>query len=128
MGARISLGNGLTAAANGASVRIRLSNPPFIFAAPDKGENGSNWTGSIAIQHTFDEPPLPNNGGGVSNNGITDANADWETIGTITAGDPMFNWSNPLFRVRALTTSITGGNPSVYLLENIRSLKPFAWR
>ncbi len=124
MGARISLGNGLTAAANGNSLRIRLADPPYLFVVPNLGDDGLAWTGSVSIQQTMDQAPMPNNGGGVSNDGITDANADWETIITLAAGGDQTNWSYPLYRIRVLTSGITGGNPTVYMLEGIRSLKP----
>lgn len=123
MAARIPLGKGLTSAANSASVLIRLANPPFIFMTKSEGEDGVAWTGAVAIQHTLDTPPFPNNGGGYSNSGVSDADADWVTIiASIAPGDQV-EWTNPLYRVRALTTGITGGNPSVYMLENIRQLK-----
>lgn len=123
MAARIPLGIGLTSAANGASITLRASKPPYLFVAPENGVSGAAWTGSVVIQHSVDTPPLPNNGGGVTNGGVTDANADWTDIGTLNAGGDQFSWPDPLFRVRALTSGITGGNPNVYLLETVPNLR-----
>lgn len=123
MAARIPLGKALTSSANGASVRLRLADPPYLFTCSAKGSDGTNWTGTVAIQMTEDTAPLPNLGGGVSNDGVTDANADWKTILTLNSGGDQAEWKNPLYRVRVLTTSITGGTPNVYMLEGIRSLK-----
>lgn len=123
MAARIPLGKGLTSSANGASVRLRLADPPYLFTAPQKGSDGTNWTGTVAIQMTEDTPQQPNLGGGVANDGVSDANADWKTILTLNSGGDQAEWKNPLYRVRVLTTSITGGTPNVYMLEGIRSLK-----
>lgn len=123
MAARIPLGIGLTASANSASIRIRVARPPWLFVVPNLGDNGVAWTGTVAIQQSMDTPPMPNNGGGVSNDGITDANAEWKTIITLNAGGDQSNWDYPLYRVRVLTSGITGGNPNVYMLENIHPLK-----
>lgn len=107
-----------------ASVRIRLDDPPFIFDAPATDSSGRTWGGSILIQQSMNTPPMPNNGGGVANDGITDANAVWETIGTLTNGGGPIEWRNPLYRIRANTSGVTGtGTPDVYMLVGIRSLK-----
>lgn len=113
-------------ASNGlnASIRIRLADPPFIFDSPATDSSGRSWGGSITIEQSMDTPPMPNNGGGVANDGITDANARWETIGTLTNGGGPIEWRNPLYRIRANTSAVTGtGTPDVYMLEGIRSLK-----
>lgn len=120
MARRIKIGESLSASANGASVTVRAADPPFLFWCPANGTNGSAWTGSITVQMSTDTPPSPNLGGGVSNDGVTDANAQWQTIGTLASGGSNFNWSYPLYRVRVLTSSITGGNPNVYMMENVK--------
>jgi hypothetical protein len=117
MAARIPLGKALTSSANSASIQIRLSKPPYLFVCPSNGSNGSAWTGSVYIQMTEDSMPSPNNGGGVTNGGITDANADWKTIITLASGGDQTGWIYPLYRVRVLTSGITGGTPNVYMLE-----------
>lgn len=120
MAARVKLGTGLTSAANGASITVRASDPPYLFVCPANGANGSAWSGSITVQYSMDTPPSPNNGGGVSNDGVTDANAQWMTAGTLASGGSSFSWASPLYRVRCLTSGITGGNPNVYMLEDVK--------
>jgi len=106
-----------------ASIQIRLAKPPFIFDAPTTDSSGVSWAGTITIQQSLDTMPMPNLGGGVSNSGVTDANARWETIGSITNGGGPLQWSNPLYRVRANTSAVTGsGHPDVYMLEDTRTL------
>ena len=106
------------------SIEIRLADPPYLFDAPATDSNGTSWSGSITIQQTMDTMPPPNNGGGVSNSGVSDANARWETIITLTSGGGPVEWKNPLYRIRANTSAVTGsGSPDVYMLEGIRSLK-----
>jgi len=104
------------------SIQIRLADPPFIFDAPATDSSGVTWGGSILIQQTMDTMPAPN--GYMSNSGVTDVNARWETIVTLTNGGGPVDWKFPLYRIRADTSGVTGsGSPDVYMLEGIRSLK-----
>lgn len=112
-----------------ASIRISLADPPYLFDAPATDSQGRTWGGSITIQSTMDNMPSPQgwdvNGPG---GGVSDANARWETIGTLTNGGGPINWSYPLYRVRANTSAVTGsGTPDVYMVEGLRSLKNQRW-
>ncbi len=117
MGARIPLTNALTAGQTSASIQIRLADPPYLFVAT------GGFTGTVSIQHSIDTMPPKNDGGGVSNSGVSDAAATWITIiNTISNGDQV-QWDYPLYRVRANATSVTAGSAKVTMLEGIRSLK-----
>lgn len=109
-----------------ASQKISLADPPFIFDAPGTDSNGVAWTGSITIQSTPDTMP-EQQGWGIGG-GVTDANARWETIATLTPTSGPVNWGYPLYRIRANTSGVTGaGSPDVYRFEGIRSLKNQRW-
>lgn len=106
------------------SVHISLAKPPFLFDCPGTDTSGVAWTGSILIQMTSDTMPPSNGGGFASNDGVSDANARWETILTLTPTSGPVNWANPLYRVRANTSGVTGsGTPTVYMYEDVRTLK-----
>lgn len=110
-----------------ASQKISLADPPFIFDAPGTDSSGVAWTGQITIESTPDTMP-EQQGFGAPGGGVADANARWETIGTLTPTSGPINWSYPLYRIRANTSGVTGlGHPDVYRLEGIRSLKNQRW-
>ncbi len=119
MAARVTLTKALAAAASSASITIRLARPPFLFTSPQTGSSGAVWTGSVAIQMSLDTPPGPNNGGGVSNDGVTDANASWQTIIATLGPGASANWDEPLYRIRVNGANITGGTPDVFMLEQV---------
>jgi hypothetical protein len=73
----------------------------------------------VAIQMSLDDAPQPNNGGGVTNSGITDANASWQTIVTALAPGDSVNWPDPLYRIRVNGANIITGTPDVYMLEQV---------
>ena len=124
MAARVTLGKGLTAAGGpSASVHIRLGDPPFIFVMPAKDSNGVTVTGSVSIEQSMDTPPDPNNFGISADHGVSDTNANWQTIVTSLAPGDQQEWRNPLYRIRVNPANVTGGAPNVYMLEGIRSLK-----
>jgi hypothetical protein len=106
MGQRIRLANGAAiGAAALPSVRIRLADPPFSFI----GLGG--YTGNVTIEESVDD------------NVVTDANATWISLGTVSSG-ATFEWKDPLFRVRANPSATTGtGSVTVQMLEGVRSLK-----
>lgn len=109
-----------------ASQRVQLADPPFIFDAPATDSQGRSWGGSITIQSSMDT--IPEQQGLYTDSGVTDANARWETIATLTNGGGPVNWSYPLYRIRANTSAVTGtGTPDVYRTEGIRSLKNQRW-
>ncbi len=103
---------------------IHLADPPFIFDAPGTDSNGTAWTGSITIQSTMDS--FPEQQGwfkGTPGGGILDSAARWETIGTLTPTSGPIQWDNPLYRIRANLSAVTGsGHPDVYRLEGVRTL------
>lgn len=106
------------------SIHISLADPPYLFDVTGFDTSGVAWTGSILIQSTPDTMPPANGGGFSSNDGVSDANARWETIITLTPTSGPVEWKNPLYRIRANTSSVGGaGTPTVYMLEGIRSLK-----
>ena len=117
-------GNGLNA-----SQRVSLADPPFLFDAPGTDSQGRAWTGTITIQFTSDSMPSPQGWDvGTPGGGVLDANARWETLGTITPTSGPISWSMPLYRIRADTSAVGGsGTPDVYRYEGIRSLKNQRW-
>jgi hypothetical protein len=124
MAARIPLAKGLATATQSVSIPIRKSEPPYLFVVPAKDNAGNTWTGSVAIQQSVDTFYYPEGNTGAGNfSGVTDANASWITIiSTINPGDQV-EWRNPLYRIRADGTNITGGVPNVYMLESPQSNK-----
>ncbi len=103
---------------------IGLADPPYIFDSPGTDSSGVAWTGSITIQSTMDS--FPEQQGwfkGTPGGGVLDTAARWETIGTITPTSGPIQWDNPLYRIRANTSAVTGsGSPDVYRLEGVRTL------
>lgn len=117
MAARIALTKLLAEDATSESIVVHMARPPFLFTSPQTGSSGAVWTGTVAIQMSLDSKPLPNNGGAVSNSGVTDANASWQTIvATLAPGDSI-EWEYPVYRIRVNGANITGGTPDVYMLE-----------
>jgi hypothetical protein len=114
MAARIPLAKSLAAGANGASKHVRIADPPFLFVT------NSGWTGTVAIQHSASTFPPPAQSG--QGDGVSDADADWDTIVTLNPSDEA-DWPSPLYRVRVNGTGILTGTPNVYMLENIRRTK-----
>lgn len=121
MAARIPLTKTLTAGNKSPSIQIRLADPPYLFVVPLKGTDGVTVTGTVSIENSVDtQPPLQ---GMYTDRGVSDANAQWETIiSAISPGDQV-EWKNPLSRIRVNGTNLTGGTAQVYMLEGIRGLK-----
>lgn len=117
MGARVTLCKALAEDATSASITARMARPPFLFTSPQVGSSGAAWTGAVSIEMSLDTPPLPNNGGGVSNGGVSDANASWQVIvATLAPGDSV-EWQYPIYRVRVNGADIVTGTPDVFMLE-----------
>lgn len=106
------------------SIHISLADPPYLFDCPGTDTSGRAWTGTITIQSTVDTMPPANGGGFAANDGVSDVNARWETIITLTPTSGPVDWKVPLYRIRANTSAVGGtGTPTVYMLEGVRSLK-----
>ncbi len=119
MAARVTLTKQLAAAGTSSSIVVRLARPPFLFTSPQTGDSGAVWTGSVSIQMSLDDAPQPNNGGGVTNSGVADASASWQTIIATLGPGASVNWDEPLYRIRVNGANITGGTPDVYMLEQV---------
>lgn len=99
---RIPLGKNVAAGGPAQpSVKIRTAKPPFLF------QSTGAYTGNIVIQHsvdTWDE--------------VTDANASWGTLATLTAAASIVIVAAPLYRIR-MSGGPSGGAVagSAYMVE-----------
>src|SRR5687767_2973373 len=92
MANRVRLAKAIASGNASASVRIRAAKPPFYVECHG---------GGVTLQHTVDGYD------------VTDANADWRSLGTI-ANDDAIVVTHPLYRVRC---NVTSGTATVDLLE-----------